>query len=93
MTTERQQQQARKKRDNGSLSLPSNQKSSQFITADISSKPYVCNQCDLSFNRAHNLKSHLATHSTARPFQVIKLKKKALFVTIETNRHKLVSYM
>lgn len=33
-------------------------------------KPFVCNQCDQSFSRSHNLKSHLATHSPEKPFQV-----------------------
>ncbi|KAL9543827.1 hypothetical protein MBANPS3_007924 [Mucor bainieri] len=32
-------------------------------------KPFVCNQCDQSFSRSHNLKSHLATHSPDKPFQ------------------------
>ncbi|EPB84538.1 hypothetical protein HMPREF1544_08703 [Mucor circinelloides 1006PhL] len=32
-------------------------------------KPFVCNQCDQSFSRSHNLKSHLATHSPEKPFQ------------------------
>lgn len=34
-------------------------------------KPFVCNQCDQSFSRSHNLKSHLATHSPEKPFQVV----------------------
>ncbi|KAJ2908820.1 hypothetical protein GGI21_002502, partial [Coemansia aciculifera] len=34
-------------------------------TAD---KPFACEQCDLSFSRQHNLKSHALTHSTERPF-------------------------
>ncbi|KAJ2743131.1 hypothetical protein GGI20_003982 [Coemansia sp. BCRC 34301] len=34
-------------------------------TAD---KPYACDQCELSFSRQHNLKSHALTHSTERPF-------------------------
>jgi uncharacterized Zn-finger protein len=33
-------------------------------------KPFVCSQCDQSFSRSHNLKSHLATHSPEKPFQV-----------------------
>lgn len=71
-----EQQQAWKKRDanNGYVSLPLTKKSNQFATTDINSKKsYVCNQCGLSFNRADNRKSHLETHSTARPFQVINL--------------------
>ncbi|KAJ2823640.1 hypothetical protein FBU31_004218, partial [Coemansia sp. 'formosensis'] len=31
-------------------------------------KPYACDQCELSFSRQHNLKSHALTHSTERPF-------------------------
>ncbi|KAJ1865205.1 hypothetical protein LPJ73_000078 [Coemansia sp. RSA 2703] len=31
-------------------------------------KPYACDQCDLTFSRQHNLKSHALTHSTERPF-------------------------
>ncbi|KAJ2394892.1 hypothetical protein GGI23_004513 [Coemansia sp. RSA 2559] len=34
-------------------------------TAD---KPYACDQCELTFSRQHNLKSHALTHSTERPF-------------------------
>lgn len=33
-------------------------------------KPFVCSHCDQSFSRSHNLKSHLATHSPEKPFQV-----------------------
>ncbi|KAJ1942991.1 hypothetical protein FBU59_003038, partial [Linderina macrospora] len=32
-------------------------------------KPYACDQCELTFSRQHNLKSHALTHSTERPFQ------------------------
>ncbi|KAJ2617699.1 hypothetical protein H4S08_000207 [Coemansia sp. RSA 1365] len=31
-------------------------------------KPYACDQCELTFSRQHNLKSHALTHSTERPF-------------------------
>ncbi|KAJ1893146.1 hypothetical protein LPJ66_005929, partial [Kickxella alabastrina] len=33
-----------------------------------SDKPYACDQCELTFSRQHNLKSHALTHSTERPF-------------------------
>lgn len=33
-------------------------------------KPYVCHECEQTFSRPHNLKSHLATHSSERPYQV-----------------------
>ncbi|KAI8580983.1 hypothetical protein K450DRAFT_234063 [Umbelopsis ramanniana AG] len=32
-------------------------------------KPFVCKECDQTFSRPHNLKSHLATHSAERPYQ------------------------
>ncbi|KAI9484142.1 MAG: hypothetical protein EXX96DRAFT_166681 [Benjaminiella poitrasii] len=32
-------------------------------------KTYACHQCEQTFSRIHNLKSHLATHSQDRPFQ------------------------
>lgn len=35
-----------------------------------SAKPFACTECDQSFSRAHNLKSHRATHSTLRPYKV-----------------------
>jgi hypothetical protein len=35
-------------------------------------KPFVCKECDQTFSRPHNLKSHLATHSTERPYQASK---------------------
>ncbi|KAJ2163012.1 hypothetical protein GGF46_000198 [Coemansia sp. RSA 552] len=31
-------------------------------------KPYACDQCELTFSRQHNLKSHALTHSTERPY-------------------------
>ncbi|KAJ2705316.1 hypothetical protein H4R19_005137, partial [Coemansia spiralis] len=31
-------------------------------------KPYACDQCELTFSRQHNLKSHALTHSSERPF-------------------------
>ncbi|KAF7727641.1 hypothetical protein EC973_007299 [Apophysomyces ossiformis] len=34
-----------------------------------SGKPYVCHECNQTFSRPHNLKSHLTTHSSERPFQ------------------------
>lgn len=33
-------------------------------------KPFACHECDQTFSRPHNLKSHQATHSSERPFQV-----------------------
>ncbi|CAO3592862.1 unnamed protein product [Absidia cylindrospora] len=32
-------------------------------------KPYACNECEQSFCRPHNLKSHQATHSSIRPYK------------------------
>jgi uncharacterized Zn-finger protein len=32
-------------------------------------KPFICKECDQTFSRPHNLKSHLATHSAERPYQ------------------------
>ncbi|KAK9723030.1 hypothetical protein K7432_002238 [Basidiobolus ranarum] len=32
-------------------------------------KPYACNQCDQSFSRHHNLKSHYLTHTQERQYQ------------------------
>lgn len=34
------------------------------------SKPYTCSECNQTFNRLHNLKSHAATHSMERPYKV-----------------------
>ncbi|RIA92599.1 hypothetical protein C1645_764475 [Glomus cerebriforme] len=33
------------------------------------SKPYVCSECNQTFSRQHNLKSHALTHSQEKPFQ------------------------
>lgn len=48
---------------------------SQFSIKDSksdtsTSKSFPCPDCDQIFNRAHNLKSHKATHSASKPFQV-----------------------
>lgn len=37
-------------------------------------RPYPCPECNLTFSRPHNLKSHLTTHSSERPYQVRKKK-------------------
>ncbi|KAI8990118.1 hypothetical protein BDB01DRAFT_495091 [Pilobolus umbonatus] len=34
-----------------------------------SSKNYTCSECYQTFSKAHNLKSHKATHSASKPFQ------------------------
>lgn len=38
-------------------------------------KVYACHECDQTFTRPHNLKSHLATHSSEKPYQVKCLEK------------------
>lgn len=38
-------------------------------------KLYACHECDQTFSRPHNLKSHLATHSSEKPYQVKYLQK------------------
>jgi uncharacterized Zn-finger protein len=42
----------------------------QFSTTMPTAKPYSCKQCGQAFSRPHNLKSHLATHSSLRPYKV-----------------------
>lgn len=37
---------------------------------DSNDKQFACNQCDQTFSRPHNLKSHLATHSNERSYEV-----------------------
>ncbi|KAK9702484.1 hypothetical protein K7432_011225 [Basidiobolus ranarum] len=32
-------------------------------------KPFTCDQCDQTFSRQHNLKSHYLTHTQERPYQ------------------------
>ncbi|KAI9270723.1 hypothetical protein BDA99DRAFT_502542 [Phascolomyces articulosus] len=46
--------------------------SSEKISAPTTlvDKPYACTHCNQTFSRPHNLKSHLTTHSSERPFQV-----------------------
>ena len=44
---------------------------SSNITTGNTDKNFTCRECDQTFTRPHNLKSHLATHSPERPFQVI----------------------
>ncbi|KAI8365679.1 hypothetical protein EDC96DRAFT_509503 [Choanephora cucurbitarum] len=47
----------------------------QFSLKTVPSSPYenqkifTCIECGQTFNRAHNLKSHKATHSATKPFQ------------------------
>jgi hypothetical protein len=35
----------------------------------VKAKPYVCTECNQTFSRQHNLKSHALTHSQEKPFQ------------------------
>lgn len=52
-------------------------------TTTTDAKPYPCPECHQTFSRPHNLKSHLTTHSSERPFQV--RKKLLLEVVIQEN--------
>lgn len=52
------------------LPTPKSPTNDQDPVKPVVDKPFVCNQCDQSFSRSHNLKSHLATHSPEKPFQV-----------------------
>ncbi|KAG9284143.1 hypothetical protein G9A89_022917 [Geosiphon pyriformis] len=38
-------------------------------TPSNKTKPYTCQQCNQTFSRQHNLKSHALTHSQDKPFQ------------------------
>ncbi|KAI8143880.1 hypothetical protein BJV82DRAFT_609748 [Fennellomyces sp. T-0311] len=54
--------------------LPSPQPTSEEERAQkkapvAADKPYACTECNQTFSRPHNLKSHLTTHSSERPFQ------------------------
>ncbi|CAI2170334.1 20168_t:CDS:2 [Funneliformis geosporum] len=35
----------------------------------VKAKPYACTECNQTFSRQHNLKSHALTHSQEKPFQ------------------------
>src|SRR6185369_16879217 len=35
----------------------------------LKTKPFVCPECNQTFSRQHNLKSHALTHSQEKPFQ------------------------
>ncbi|CAO3677763.1 hypothetical protein G6F56_007511 [Rhizopus delemar] len=41
----------------------------QFTVKTTSDNVYICPDCNHTFHRAHNLKSHQATHSTNKQFQ------------------------
>ncbi|KAI9321039.1 hypothetical protein BX666DRAFT_1913897 [Dichotomocladium elegans] len=43
--------------------------SNNKVPATSTLRPFACTECDQTFSRAHNLKSHFATHSTDRPFK------------------------
>ncbi|KAL1924942.1 uncharacterized protein VTP21DRAFT_4596 [Calcarisporiella thermophila] len=40
------------------------------VKKNASDKQWICERCDLTFARQHNLKSHYLTHSDERPFKV-----------------------
>ena len=42
----------------------------QDLDATVVTKSYACPDCHQVFEKAHNLKSHKATHSASKPFQV-----------------------
>ena len=47
-------------------------------------KPYPCPECHQTFSRPHNLKSHLTTHSSERPFQVMSIIRKKIYFVLLT---------
>ncbi|KAG2171532.1 hypothetical protein INT43_008258 [Umbelopsis isabellina] len=47
-------------------STPNNDNNTTSTTSD---KQYACGECDQTFGRPHNLKSHLATHSNERSYE------------------------
>ncbi|GAA5812471.1 hypothetical protein MFLAVUS_005927 [Mucor flavus] len=47
-------------------------------TSESSTKLFGCPDCSQVFNRAHNLKSHRATHSASKPFQCADCEKQFL---------------
>jgi uncharacterized Zn-finger protein len=51
---------------------------------DTNDKQFACNQCDQTFSRPHNLKSHLATHSNERSYEVNGIKS-GIGVVLSTN--------
>lgn len=55
-----------------SSSTPTTSASNNTKTNSSDIKPYPCPECHQTFSRPHNLKSHLTTHSSERPFQVRK---------------------
>ncbi|KAJ1985122.1 hypothetical protein H4R34_000199 [Dimargaris verticillata] len=48
--------------------LPSGAESHDKSPSGPSDKVYTCNQCSMTFQRFHNLKSHKLTHSQERPY-------------------------
>ncbi|KAG0738387.1 hypothetical protein G6F57_007340 [Rhizopus arrhizus] len=51
---------------------------SQFTVKTPSESVFICPDCNHTFHRAHNLKSHQATHSTTKPFQCTDCEKQFL---------------
>ncbi|WLF79171.1 DNA-binding transcription factor [Lodderomyces elongisporus] len=52
-----------------SLSLSSSSASSSILDPLNRTETYPCPQCDKVFQKPYNLKSHMKTHSTEKPFQ------------------------
>ncbi|KAI8143500.1 hypothetical protein BJV82DRAFT_514869 [Fennellomyces sp. T-0311] len=53
----------------GAHSDTANKRLSNTNATTNTDKNFTCRECDQTFTRPHNLKSHLATHSPERPFQ------------------------